>query len=648
VIRRLPFLSPAWFRRCLAHLACACVAVAACAGELTERRIIEQLVAEADAGRPTSELIEAAKERGIASALVAAEFLDEQKPARAQALYEVISLTANCRRLQPEILRLYQPEAFRVFHSPAGLDAQRQIAKGLAWTSWPAALPEAVVRAAPRPTVEWLREQMASTAPDCDKLRALLKPLGWWLRSSSERTATPAYRYVLCALSTNRAIVDDAPTAAALLQTLADAKALRALDFVLTQTRAPATEIRAAAVEAMGQLVAPPGREGDLAQTLDAERALALLEFLRLAREENDAAVLGKLATAAEAWIEEPRVGQAMLELFSRVDDAPMQRSLLFAVGKTRWPQRGAIVQRGLASSGNGVTGVALEAVAAHPLPELAPAVLALLETQKEPQPNLIDAAGALGDARALPALQRWLARERNMALQLKLASALENIPGETSAAALSDLLGRSAEPVLVEQLCRAASHRELSGAVPILCALAEDATAPISIRSQAIWALGRYDKPAARECLDRLMRAPEKYFPSEGLTLLPESVEQARLSVVLARWRHGDAAMEPEVTRLFSNGTPAVKLACLLALAEIRRDHPVIDIALAATDFPVLLGGVRAAGAAAPAKYLPRLRALRASPLIASLSASGLDTWRLPIALDNAIHAAATPANTP
>jgi hypothetical protein len=627
----------------------ACIAVAvACAGERSDREIIEQLVAEADAGRPTSELVEAAKERGLAAALVAAEFLDEQQPARAQALYEVIGLTANCRRLQPEILRLYQPAAYRVFHTPEGANAQRQLAKGLDWKAWPAALPEAVVRAAPVPTVEWLRKEATDAAPDCDKLRALLKSLGWWFRAYSERTALTAFQEALCALSGNAALTADAPTDIALLHALADAQAVQALDFVLIQSRAHAAEVRAAAVEAMGRLVAPPTREGDLAQTLDAERARALPDFLRLARDENDAAVLGKLATAAESWIAEPRVGQAMLELFKRVDDATTQRNLLFAVSKTRWPQRGAIIQRGLVSPGNGVTGVALEAVTFHPLPELVPAVLALLESQKEAQPNLIDAAGALGDARALPALQRWLAGERNLAVQLKLASALENIPGETSAAALTDLLNRSAEPVLVEQLCRAAGERALPGALPTLCELAKDTTAPVGIRGQAVWALGGYREDAARACLDQLGRTPEKYFPADDASLIPESIEKARLLIVLARWRQGDAAMDSELGRLFALGSPAVQLTCLNALAEIRRDHPVIASALGATDFPVLLGGVRAAGAAAPAKYLPRLRALRASPLIASLSASGLDTWRLPVALENAIHAGEAPESTP
>jgi hypothetical protein len=610
----------------------------ACAGERTEREIIEQLVAEADAGRPTSELVEAAREHGIASALAAAEFLVEQKPARAQALYEVISLTANCRRLQPEILRLYEPEAFRVFHTAEGRQVQQQLAKGLAWKTWPAALPEAVLRAAPVPTLAWLDAQSLAAAPDHDKLRALLKPLGWWLRSSSERTASGAFRKVLCELSQNRAIMSNTPAAVAVLQTIGDAKAMRAIDFVVPEMHAKSAELRAAAVQAMGELFAQATRGRDVTFTLDAEQAQALPKFIGVAYRERDSTVLARVATAAEAWSDDPSVGRAMLDLFDRAEDATTQRNILFAAGKTRWPQRGAIIQRGLASPGNGVAGVALEAVAAQPLPELAPAVLALIESQKGAQPNLIDAAGALGDARALPTLLRWLASERNLALQLKLANALRNIPGDESAKALADLLEHSAEPVLVEQLCRIASEREVKGAVPTLCALAEDATAPMRIRGLAVWALGRYRSPEARACLGRFGRNPERYFPAGTEALMPESLEQARLYVVLARWRQGEEAMEPEITRLFMSGTPAVKLTCLLAIAELGYEHAVIEIALASPDYAVLLGGVRAAGAARSKKYLPILRALERSPLIGSLAASGLDTERLPTALQMAI----------
>ncbi len=633
-------------RRFFANVAPWCVAVTASAAfsaaraAVAERQILEQFVAEADAGRPVFQLMDAAGDYGVAAAMAGAEFLDEQKPARSQALYELISLTANCRRRHADILRLYQPAAFHLFYAPDGVATQRQLAKGLEWKNWPAALPEAVVRAAPIPTLEWLRKQAQSQAPEREKLRMLLPPLGWWLRAYNERQSVADFQAALGAMTANAALTGDEPTCLALLHALADTRAVQSLDFVLQQFRAATPERRAAAVESAGQILYPEPFEDTHGNTLDAARIHALPEFLRLTREETDATVLAKAGPAAESWMEEPQIGQAMLALFTRVSDALTQRNILFAVAKTRWPQRGQIIQRGLEATGNGVLGVALEAIAAHPLPELAPATLALLEAQKEIQPSLIDAAGALGDPHALPTLLRWLSREKNMALQLKLALALEKIPGAESSRALADLLNNSADPMIVEQLCRMASRREIQGATPTLVSLAEDLTAPLPIRCQAVWTLGRYQEPAARECLARLTRDPEKYFPAAGNALVPEGVEQARIYIPLARWRQGDTSTGAEITTRFASGTPSTQLVCLLAFAELRCDHPVISTALNSGDFAVLLGSVRAAGAAAPAKYSARLRALRASPVISVLSVSGLDTSRLSAALETSIHA--------
>ena len=49
---------------------------------LADRQLVERLVAQADAGDSPTALAQAAGERGIAAALVAAEFLDERKPRR--------------------------------------------------------------------------------------------------------------------------------------------------------------------------------------------------------------------------------------------------------------------------------------------------------------------------------------------------------------------------------------------------------------------------------------------------------------------------------------------------------------------------------------------------------------------------------------
>ena len=83
-------------------------------------------------------------------------------------------------------------------------------------------------------------------------------------------------------------------------------------------------------------------------------------------------------------------------------------------------------------------------------------------------------------------------------------------------------------------------------------------------------------------------------------------------------------------------------------SLAQIRLDSPLIVAGLKSGDFAVLEAAVRAARAAAPAKYAADFAALRQSPFIAALLTSGLDTYQLPAALDGAIEAGKGAAATP
>ncbi len=615
------------------------------AAELSDREMVQQLVTQADAGETPFSLAQSIGERGITAALVAAELLDEGKSRRSQLLLEAIATAGTCRRSHAELLRLYQPAAHELFQTTNGLAGQRRLAVGLAWREWPAALPEAMVRTAPLPLLDWLRTQAGSESPATDKLRLIAQPLGNWLRARNERQHTHAFHEAIALITANAALTRDVPTRAALLRLIADASATGSLEFVLQQLRASQPEVRADAVVALGKLLNPqshgcgPGcAPAGLAEwnRLAAARTQALAEFVRLAGEEKDAVVHAKLAAAAEAWPEEARVGQAMLDLFRRTTDAAVRRAILFSVAATHWPQRAQLILLGFDTSGDGVLGVALQAVAAHPLPELAPRTLAMLDDFRDAQPMLIDAVGALANPKATPALLRWLERERNVAVRLKLALALEKIPGEDSARALAGMLAREAEPLLGEHLCRIASRRELPGAATTLAALAEDGTAPMAVRAQAVWALGNYPGPGARDCLARLRQAPEKFFPA---ALGPGLAEQAKLIVVLASLRVHQPGAEGEMARWFREGTPAVQLTCLLSLAELKQDDLVIEQAFQTGDFAVLLGAVKAAGAADSAKYAPRLRALREAPFVVTLLMSGLDTWGLPAAFATALR---------
>ena len=225
------------------------------------------------------------------------------------------------------------------------------------------------------------------------------------------------------------------------------------------------------------------------------------------------------------------------------------------------------------------------------------------------------------------------------MAMRLKLVMALGEIPGDASAQTLRDLLANAAEPTEADYLCRLAGQRKLPEAAAILASLAEDSTAPMPIRMRAVWALGNYRDATARECLERLMAAPEKYFAVPGQTALPpEAVEQARLLLALAQLRQGNVSREAELTAIFVIATPASQVGILRALAEIKRDHPVISLGLKSSEFAVLQSAVGAALAADPKKYRAALQALRQQPFIDALVVSGLDIGGLPGAFDQAV----------
>ena len=613
---------------------------------------IRELLADRENGSLSWEAVESLRKSGIDAAIAAAGVLDESKPVQAEVLLDVIAQAAKCRRMHPEILRLYQPAAFALFHSPEAAEAQKKLAVGLGWNAWPRSLPDAVVRAAPLPTIDWLKAQAAAADPDLAKLRLMIPALGWWLRSESERQHAGGFQAALAAASDNAAIAGDPATAAALLKLVGDARAVAAGDWVLRMLGSPDEEVRQAAATAVGRIAAE-GRPGSPLTPVELGsvelRSEALAAWLARVRSEQSPVVLDRLAQAAEAWPRSPEVGQALMELFSRSTDAEVQRSILFAAAKTQWPVRQALILAALKQSSGSVLGVALDAAAAHPDASYLPAIGELLAEEPDPSPQLIDAIGAVGNSQAVGQLVAWLDREKNPALRMKLIMAINRIPGETSARVLSDLLAKAAEPLQADLLCRIASQRSLPGAARFLGSLAEDVTAPVPVRGQAIWALGNYADDEARDSLRRLTADTAKYFPDLGAKrLVSEPLEQARLFIDLARLRQGDKAAEAEVIRRFQSATPANRVAVLRSLAQIKLDSPLIAAGLGSDDFAVLEAAVRAAGAVAPSRYAASFAALRTSPFIAALLTSGLDTYQLPAALDVAIEAGKGASATP
>ncbi len=609
---------------------------------------VRRLLADQETGSASSATVDALRTSGIAAALAAAGFLDEAKPpAQAEMLFDVIAAAAKCRRMHPEILRIYDPAAFELFYSPAAAAAQQPLATGLAWKNWPRSLPEAVVRSAPLPTLDWLKSQAAAASPDLAKLRLMFPAVGWWLRAGNERQHAEEFCGVVAALAENSGVAADPPTAAALLKLVGDARVVVAGDWVIQMLASSDEELRQAAATSLGRIAAA-GKPGS--PTLPIEvRSRILAAWVARVRDEQSSPVLAKLAAAAEAWPESKEVSRAMLELFRRSPDAEVQRSILLAVANTRWPDRQVMIQESLEKATGGVLGAALDAAAVHPSASLLPAIKALLAEQPDPSPQLIDAVGAVGDSETLGHLLGWLKREKNPAVRMKSILAINRIPGEGTARVMADLLASAAEPLEADLLCRIASQRNLPGASRFLGGLAEDVTAPVAVRAQAIWALGNYADTGPRDSLRRLSADTPKYFPELAANLLiPEPLEQARLFIDLARLRQGEKAAEVEVVRRYDAATPATQVAVLRALAQIKLDAPPIATGLRSGDFAVLEAAVRAAGAAHPAKYAADLAAIRQSPFITVLLDSGLDIWQLPAALNEATNAVTTPTAVP
>lgn len=602
---------------------------------------VREFLADREAGSPSSS-VESLRKSGIAAGLAAARFLDESKPAQAELLFDIIAHAAKCRRMHPEILRIYDPAAFDLFYSPGSAEAQQLLAGGLAWKAWPRSLPDAVARGGPLPTIEWLETQAASPDPDLAKLRLLLPALGWWLRAENERQYAEKFRGAVVALCDSAAVNADSATAAALLKCVGDARAVAAGGWVLRMLESPAEDVRLAAAVALGRIASEGGPRGPQMPS----RVLTI--WLARVRAEQSPAVLAKLAVAAEAWPQSPEVSQSMLELFNRSTDAEVQRSILFAVVNTRWPDRQAMIRQALEISSGGVLGAALDAASVHPDDSYRPAIRSLLVEQPEPLPQLIDAVGAVGDAESIPQLLGWLKQEKNSAVRMKLIMAINRIPGEGSGRVLADLLANVAEPLQADLLCRIASQRNLPGAERFLGGLAEDVTAPVGIRSQAIWALGNFAGAGARESLRRLSADPAKYFPALTAShLIPEPLEQALLFIDLARLRQGDKAAEAEVIRRYLAATPANQVAVLRSLAQIRLDSPLIAAGLKSDDFAVVESAVRAAGAAQPSAYAADLAAIRKSSFMTALLNSGFDTRQLSAALNDSLQAG-TPTPSP
>ena len=584
----------------------------------------------ADVGQSAPELPEQAAELGAAVALACLDFLDDAHPLRRKPLHAVIAAATVGRAWPAEILRHYDPAAWRLFYRTEGRRDQERLAACLKWSVWEPATPEVLVRAAPVPALAWFEQQARADQPEFDHLLALWKTWGLWVRSGRELQHLDALGNAIAKLATNPAILRHAAARAALAKFAGECEAVVAVPFLRASLGTGET------VEVRGNAAIALGRCGG---------AEALAALTRYAAVETDAAVLVKLAAALETWPEDAAAGAALLALFERVPEAAVRRSVLFAAIPGRWPQRSALVLRALREDAGGVAGVALLATAARAEPAAREAVLAFAAAARTAQPNLIDALGALREPRAGEILSRWALAERNVSLQLKLVQALRAVGGADARATLVKLLQTGTDGLVVEHIILALEELAAADAVPMLLTLAGDRTAPVGVRLQAIRALGVFPRPEVRELLARLATRVEAEFgvAEEGASrgAREDRIEQSRVYLAIARLRLGVPEASVEIGRTFARGTAGVQFIILQLLGALKQDHAVIRDGLKSGDFAVLLAAVTAARRTNPVSYRKELERLAAGPFIRALGQSGVDALNFEDLLGDALEAA-------
>ena len=266
-------------------------------------------------------------------------------------------------------------------------------------------------------------------------------------------------------------------------------------------------------VESLAHATAPVRTEAAAAceRLICPETSAALIHA---ARNEADTSVEQKIAVASEGWPDQPEMGAVMLELFNRTTSAAVRREILFSCTQARWPNRAELLLRAFDVPEDGVLGAAFEAMSVRPEPRALEKTLQVAKVTEDGQPPIIDTLGAFGDPRGMRYLIRWLSKQDNPVVRVKLLLALEKTSNHEADALLLQLLHADNSFMVVEQTIGIISRKQIAGGEDVLAGLAVDKTAPIQLRIEAIWAMGRFDTPEIRKTLDDLDKTPEPLFP--------------------------------------------------------------------------------------------------------------------------------------
>ncbi len=571
-------------------------------------------------------LIREAGKRGIEAALACAVKLNRSDLRLSENLCQVISSAGRIRRFHPEVLRLYDPAAYRLFYEKGGAKQQEELAVALAWEKWPQSLPAALVRAAPLPTLEWISQQATSKRPRLGHLQLQLREWAKWMRYENEMQHADKLYKALELLASSDAVLADTATLVSLLTALGQNRTgrigsragqevlSRMESFAARCLRSASPNVRSAAAGALGRFASDFSHQ-------------SLLERLRV---EEDVQVIGGIVDAIGLWTaNRPEAGQAMLSLFKSCGSAGIRKKILYAAERSDWPQRSQIILAAFKHPDGGVLGAALELIPETKIdPKTSEQVIKLVQSQEESFTSLVDAAGATRDPRVVPQLHRWLNAGKNDAVRLKIVLALEKIGNGEARAILLNLLQTDTSQFIVEHLIGVVDRMQFPGAAAAVTNLARDETAPESVRSQALWAMGGFKGEKIGKLLDDI----------EPEASNPESAEIMKACVALAQFRRKEAGAAMKLQESYRSGSPAVRFQILMRLEELKRDHPVIGLGLDSTDFIELYGAVRAAGAANPTKYLVKLKSLHQSSFVKAVLHPSVDSLGFKKFLDRAL----------
>lgn len=582
--------------------------------EVTRR--ITVLLQAADAGEPTAQKVYEAAELGMAALWEAAGRMNLDQETHRAPFILLAEQTAAVRRTQRELLRLYDPPAYRAFYTPDGSRLQARIARALQWKNPPANLLAAMVLAAPEPTLAWLEAQDEEALREPARLLEILRVWGGVVALGREHAFIQPLRAVGERLARSPAVNANDRLLVGVIRFLGDLNCRGAAESVTAWLEHPNAAVRRAAVETLGRL------RGDT----------ALNALIDRVPKETDAEAQGLLANALGRWPGDPAAGDACLDLYARSPSQEARRSVLNAAGRATWPARDPLVRRAFEHRDGG----ALIALAIKPVPGLEDGLLQRLHESEGRllDPSLLDALAVAQVAAATPALVQAFNKEQNIAMRLKLIFALETLGGNEAGAALLKRLDDVSNELETEYVITALGRMRHVGAVPRLARLARDAHAPISVRIQAIWALGCLPHEEARATLEDLWAHVAQYFGTSGSkSLTPDQAVHLRVvspHILLARFRQGVPAARDEIDRAFAEGGPIEQTTFLAGIRDQRGDHPIIAKGLESGEFAVLYMAIAAARAANPGAYGPRVRQLAASPYIQALADIALETWDL------------------